>query len=49
MGYLPRVLSFNAFELGAVISENSHIGTRKELKARCTKELEARESIKKKI
>jgi hypothetical protein len=49
MGYLPRVLFFNAFELGAVISENAHIGARKELKARCTKELEARESIKTKI
>jgi hypothetical protein len=28
-GYLPRVLFFNAFELGAVISENAHIGARK--------------------
>jgi hypothetical protein len=26
MGYLPRVLFFNAFEQGAVISENAHIG-----------------------
>jgi hypothetical protein len=34
MGYLPRVLFFNAFELGAVISENAHIGARKELKAK---------------
>jgi hypothetical protein len=34
MGYLPRVLFFNAFELGAVILENAHIGTRKELKAK---------------
>jgi hypothetical protein len=34
MGYLPRVLFFNAFELGAVISENAHIGTIKELKAK---------------
>jgi hypothetical protein len=33
MGYLPRVLFFNAFELGAVISENAHIGAQKELKA----------------
>jgi hypothetical protein len=33
-GYLPRVLFFNAFELGAVISENAHIGARKELKAK---------------
>jgi hypothetical protein len=49
MGYPPRVLFFNAFELGAVISENAHIGARKELKARCTKELVARESIKKQI
>jgi hypothetical protein len=34
MGYLPRVLFFNAFELGEVISENAHIGTQKELKAK---------------
>jgi hypothetical protein len=34
MGYLSRVLFFNAFELGAVISENAHIGAQKELKAR---------------
>jgi hypothetical protein len=36
MGYLPRVLFFNAFELGAVILENAHIGARKELKAKVT-------------
>jgi hypothetical protein len=34
MGYLPRVLFFNAFELGAVILENAHIGAQKELKAK---------------
>jgi hypothetical protein len=34
IGYLPRVLFFSAFELGAVISENAHIGARKELKAK---------------
>jgi hypothetical protein len=34
MGYLPRVLFFNVFELGAVILENAHIGARKELKAK---------------
>jgi hypothetical protein len=34
MGYLPRVLFFNAFELGAVISENAHIGAWKGLKAK---------------
>jgi hypothetical protein len=34
LGYLPRVLLFNAFELGAVISENAHIGAQKELKAK---------------
>jgi hypothetical protein len=34
MGYLPRVLFFNAFELRTVISENAHIGARKELKAK---------------
>jgi hypothetical protein len=33
MGYLPRMLFFNAFELGAVISENAHIGAQEELKA----------------
>jgi hypothetical protein len=26
MGYLPRVLFFNAFELGSVIWEDAHIG-----------------------
>jgi hypothetical protein len=31
MGYLPRVLFFNA-ELGAVIHKNAHVGTIKELK-----------------
>jgi hypothetical protein len=41
LGYLPRVLFFNAFELGAVISENAHIGA--------TKELVAIKSIKKQI
>jgi hypothetical protein len=49
LGYLLRVLFFNAFELGAVISENAHIGAQKELEARCHKELEARERIKKQI
>jgi hypothetical protein len=34
LGYLPRVLFFNAFEPGAVILENAHIGARKELKAK---------------
>jgi hypothetical protein len=34
LGYLPRVLFFNAFELGTVISENAHISARKELKAK---------------
>jgi hypothetical protein len=33
MGHLPRVLFFNAFELGAVTSENAHIGAQEELKA----------------
>jgi hypothetical protein len=32
LGYLPKVLFFNAFELGAVVSENAHIGAQKELK-----------------
>jgi hypothetical protein len=26
MGYLPRVLFFNAFELGAVICKEAHVG-----------------------
>jgi hypothetical protein len=41
MGYLARVLFFNAFELGAVILKDAHISARKEL--------EAKESIKKQI
>jgi hypothetical protein len=32
MGYLPRMLFFNAFELGAVIRKDAHVGTIKELK-----------------
>jgi hypothetical protein len=32
MGYLSRVLFFNAFELGAVIHKDAHVGTIKELK-----------------
>jgi hypothetical protein len=32
LGYLPRVLFFNAFELGAVIWEDAHISTGKNLK-----------------
>jgi hypothetical protein len=34
MSYLPRVLFFNAFELGAVIRKDAHIGAIKELKAK---------------
>jgi hypothetical protein len=34
MGYLPRVLFFNAFELGAVIWKDAHVGAIKELKAK---------------
>jgi hypothetical protein len=26
MGYLPRVLFFNAFELGAVLCKDAHVG-----------------------
>jgi hypothetical protein len=33
-GYLPRVLFFNAFELGAVIRKDAHVGSIKELKAK---------------
>jgi hypothetical protein len=41
LGYLPRVLFFNAFELGAEILKDARISA--------TKELEARETIKKQI
>jgi hypothetical protein len=34
LGYLPRVLFFNAFELGAVVCKDAHIGAIKELKAK---------------
>jgi hypothetical protein len=33
MGYLPRVLFFNAFELGAVIWKDAHVDAGEELKA----------------
>jgi hypothetical protein len=32
LGYLPRVLFFNTFELGAVICKDAHVGAIKELK-----------------
>jgi hypothetical protein len=38
LGYLPKVLFFNAFQLGVVILKDAHVST--------IKELEARESIK---
>jgi hypothetical protein len=41
MGYLPRVLFFNVFELGAMILKDDHVSVIKELKAK--------ESIKKQI
>jgi hypothetical protein len=41
MGYLPKLLFFNAFELGAVILKDAHVNA--------IKELEAKESIKKQI
>jgi hypothetical protein len=34
LGYLPRVLFFNTFELGAVICKDAHVGAIKELKAK---------------
>jgi hypothetical protein len=34
MGYLPRVLFFNAFELGAVVCKDAHVGVIEELKAK---------------
>jgi hypothetical protein len=33
LDYLPRVLFFNAFELGEVVCKHAHVGTIKELKA----------------
>jgi hypothetical protein len=33
LGYLPRVLFFNVFELGAVICKDAHVDAIKELKA----------------
>jgi hypothetical protein len=41
MGYLPRVLFFNASELGIVILKDAHVSA--------IKDLEAKESIKKQI
>jgi hypothetical protein len=32
LGYLPRVLFFNAFELGSVVCKDAHVGAIKELK-----------------
>jgi hypothetical protein len=32
LGYLPRVLFFNAFELGEVVYKDAHVGAIKELK-----------------
>jgi hypothetical protein len=34
LGYLPRVLFFNAFELGAVILKDTHVSAGKELVAK---------------
>jgi hypothetical protein len=34
LGYLQIVLFFNAFELGAVIRKDAHVGAIKELKAK---------------
>jgi hypothetical protein len=34
LGYLPKVLFFNAFELGAVIRKDAHVGAIEELKAK---------------
>jgi hypothetical protein len=41
LGYLPRVLFFNTFELGAVILKDAHVSA--------IKELESKERIKKEI
>jgi hypothetical protein len=34
VGYLPRVLFFNAFELGEIVCKDAHVGSIKELKAK---------------
>jgi hypothetical protein len=34
LGYLPRVLFFNAFELGVVVCKDAYVGAIKELKAK---------------
>jgi hypothetical protein len=34
LGYLLKVLFFNAFELGAVIHKDAHVGAIKELEAK---------------
>jgi hypothetical protein len=34
LGYLPRVLFFNAFELGAVVCKDAHVGAQEEFKAK---------------
>jgi hypothetical protein len=34
MGYLPRVLFFNAFELGAIIYKDAHVGAICELEVK---------------
>jgi hypothetical protein len=34
MGYLPKVLFFNAFELGAIICKDAHVGAICELEAK---------------
>jgi hypothetical protein len=39
MGYLPRVLFFNTFELGAVILKDAHVSARKELKAKAPEKI----------
>jgi hypothetical protein len=50
LGYLPKVLFFNVFELGAVILENAHIGAQKELKAKVPqKNLKQERALKKQI
>jgi hypothetical protein len=50
LGYLPRVLFFNAFKLGIVILKDAHISARKELKAKAPeKNLKQERASKKKI
>jgi hypothetical protein len=49
LGYLPRVLFFNAFELGTAIWKDAHVGAQKEFEAKAPqKNLKQERELKKK-